>query len=110
MVHTNIYKLLVITKKEFVEHLENIEKDLHKVVKLRLKLNVQNYFWGRTETECLGLWIINDAIRPLASKVDVIKAIGAPTKVHHIRQFVGIIIYYRYIYRKSSHISYALSN
>ena len=34
-----------------------------------LKLNIEKRFFGDTETECLGLWVIKDIGIPLVSKV-----------------------------------------
>ena len=42
-------------------------------------------------------------MRPLFFKVYVVKAIGIPTRVHDVYWFVGLVNYYRDMWRKLSH-------
>ena len=75
-----------------------------------LKLNTGKYFFGKTETEYIGFWVRNNVVRPLSSKVEAIKAIDVLTKVRGIRRFIGLVKYYRYMWRKRAHTISPLKN
>ena len=68
-----------------------------------MKVNAENSFFGRTETEYIGFWVSNNEVRPLSAKLYAIKAINFTTKVRNIISFVVIINYYRYTWRKHAH-------
>ena len=54
-------------------------------------------------TEYLGLWVSNEGLRPLLSKVDTINKIDAPTKVHDVLMSVGIVNHNSYMWRNRDH-------
>ena len=45
--------------------MNSLEKVLHKLEESELNLNAEKSFFGRTETEHLGLWVGNQGVRPL---------------------------------------------
>ena len=53
--------------------------------------------------EYLGLWVSNNGVRPLSSKVEANKEIDVPTKVRDVRRFVRIVNYYREMWCKRAH-------
>ena len=103
-VRAYIDDILVINKGDFADHLQALEKVLQRLAEAGLKVNADKSFFGRSETEYLGFWVSRNGIRPLASKVEAIKAISPPTKVREIRRFVGLINYYRDMWRHRAHI------
>ena len=52
-----IDNVLFITKHEFVEKLNALEKVLHKWVEVVLEVDAVKSLFERTETEYLGLWV-----------------------------------------------------
>ena len=95
MVRAYIDDVLVITKNNFEDHLKALYGVLKRLAEYGLKLNTEESLLGKIEIEYLGLWVRNNRLRPLLSKVEVIKAINVPTKVCDVRRFVGIVNYYR---------------
>ena len=69
MICAGIDDLLVITKNNFEDHLKAIYRVIQKLTEARLKLNAEKTFFRRTQTEYLGLWLINNRVRPLSSQV-----------------------------------------
>ena len=72
-------------------NLKYLEKFLKKLTEAGLKVNTEKLFYKQTETMYLGLWVINQGVRPLLSKIDAIKKTEAPTKVHDVHRFVGLV-------------------
>ena len=64
-----INNVITITKDEFADHLKALEKFLQKLAEAGLKVNAENSFFGRTETEYLSFWVSNNGVMPLSSKV-----------------------------------------
>ena len=81
MVCAYIYNMLVITKHGFADHLKAIEKLLQIFIEEELKVKAEKLFLRCTETEYLGFWVSKYRVRPLWTKVEAMKYIGAPTKV-----------------------------
>ena len=84
MVLEYIDNMLVITKHYFSDHMKSHEKVLQNPAEAGLKENIEKSFFGRTETKCIGLWVIKNVIIPLLYKLYVIKAIEVPIKVHGV--------------------------
>ena len=93
MVGTYIDDILVITKHEFKDHLNSLEKFLQRLVEAELKVKAEKSFFGQTETKYLGFWVSNNGVRPLPSKVDSINAIDFMSKVIDILRLVGLFNY-----------------
>ena len=68
-VRSYIYDILVITKKYFKNHINSLEKVLHKLEESELNLNTEKSFFGRTETEHLSLWVGNQGVRLLLTEI-----------------------------------------
>ena len=96
-VRESIDDVIIITKDNFTDHLKSLDKVIQKLMEAGLKVNTENSFFGRTETEYLGLWVSKNGVSTLSSKLDAIKEIEFPTGVRYVRRFMGILDYYRYI-------------
>ena len=68
-VRTYIDDLLVITKGDFTDHLEKLDKVLQRITEAGLKINAVKSSFCATELEYLGYWITREAVTPLPSKV-----------------------------------------
>ena len=49
--------LLIITKGDWSNHLENLELILQNIKDNGLKCDIKNSFFGKTEMEYLGFWV-----------------------------------------------------
>ena len=53
----------------------------------------------RSHQHYLRFWVSYNCVIPLLYKVEAIKSIYFSTKVHNVRRFVGLVSYYRDIWR-----------
>ena len=67
-----IDKILIITKGDWPNHLSKLELVLPKLRENRLKCNIENYCFGQTKTEYMGLWVTRTGIWPVNKKVEAI--------------------------------------
>jgi len=72
-VHAYIDDILLITTKDWDDHLEKLERILIKLAHAGLKVNANKSFFGRHEYKYLGFWITRNGIRPLSKKMDATK-------------------------------------
>lgn len=103
-VRTYLDDCLVITKGDFQEHLESLEKVLLRLAEAGLKVNAEKSFFGRAELEYLGYWVTREGIAPIPKKVEAMLALSKPKNVRELRHFIGMINYYRDMWRGRSHI------
>ena len=96
--------LLIISKGDFEEHLEQLEAALTRLSEAGLKINASKSSLCRTELEYLGYWITRKGIRPVTKKVEAILKLKTPTKRKELKRFIGMINYYRDIWPQRSHI------
>ena len=100
MLRVYIDYVLVITKNCFEDHLKSLDRVLQRRTETGLKLNAEKSFLRRTEMEYFSFWVSNNGVRLISSKVETIKEINIPAKVRDVRRFVGLMNYYRDIWRK----------
>ena len=68
----------------------------------RLKVNAGKSKFCALETEYLGYTLTREGIQPQIKKVQAILAIKPPTNVEQLRQFLGMVQYYRDMWSKRS--------
>eukprot|EP00957_Ditylum_brightwellii_P126307 9629863-Ditylum_brightwellii.AAC.1 len=56
-------------------------------------------FFGQKELEYLGYWITREELVPFPNKVSVIHEIEPPKNKKQLRRLIGIINFYRYIWK-----------
>ena len=99
-VHTYLDDVLVLTTGTWDDHLHKLDTVLHHIAKAGLTVNATKSAFGKPEIEYLGFWITRSGIKPLAKKVEAIHAIAPPTTRKQLRQFIGIINYYRDMWKR----------
>ncbi len=92
--------LLIITTGGFMDHIDDLDKVLSRLLEAGLKVNATKSFFGRTELEYLGYWITQNGVKPLSKKVEAITNLAAPKTRKHLRSFIGLINYYRDMWGK----------
>ena len=65
--------LLIISKGNLEEHLEQLEKAFTRLSEAGLKVNALKYSFCKTELEYLGYWITRNGIRPITKKWKLFK-------------------------------------
>jgi hypothetical protein len=94
-VKTYLDDLLILTNKTFNNHLTKLEMVLARLSTdgMRDKAFKSKFF--SEQIKYLGYWITRKGIQPVNNKVVVILKIKAPTTRKELRQFIGIVNYYR---------------
>ena len=103
-VRAYIDDLLIISKGSYEEHLEHLDSVLIRLKQAGLKVNAKKSFFCQHELEYLGYWITRDGIQPIPKKIEAIKNIAPPKTRKQLRSFIGMINYYRDMWRKRSEI------
>ena len=94
-VRAYINDLLILTKSNWKDHLEKVEKVLQKLKKAGLKVNAKKSFFGEAALEYLGYWVTRTGIQPVPKKVAAIHSIAEPKTKKQLRRFIGMVNYYR---------------
>ena len=108
-VRTYIDDLLIISNGSFEDHLQKVDKVLSKLKSAGFKVNAEKSFFARSSLEYLGFKITREGIMPLPDKVQAIKNIAPPTTKKQLRSFIGLINYYRDMWKHRSDILTPLS-
>ena len=74
-----IGKLLILGKGYWAYHVKKLEFMLNKLKEKRLKLNIEKYFFGKTEMEYLCFWVTHDGVKPMNIKIELITNMKPPT-------------------------------
>ena len=101
---TYLDDLLIISKRDFNDHLKCLELVLDRIEAAGLKINADKSHFGIASLEYLGYWITREGIKPVAKKVDAIMAMKPPTNKHELRSFIGVVNYYRDMWIRRSHV------
>ncbi len=96
--------LLSISELSLEDHLDKLEVVLRQLCNSGLKVNAAKLTFYALEIEYLGYVLTRDGIRPQSNKVQAILAIKLPTGVRQLRQFLGMVQYYRDIWARRSYM------
>ena len=101
--------VLIISTSTFEEHLSKVELCFQRIAKAGLKINPDKSFFGKKEIEYLGYWVTQHGIQPQVKKVKSILEMEEPTNRKQLRGFIGLVNYYRDMWRWRSHVLAPLS-
>ncbi|MGH7955257.1 MAG: reverse transcriptase/ribonuclease H family protein, partial [Gloeomargaritales cyanobacterium] len=108
-VRTYLDDILLMSKSSFEDHLEKLEEVFKRLSEANLKVNVSKSKFCQPEVEYLGFWITREGIQPLPRKVDAIIRIARPKTRKQLRSFIGLVNFYRDMWRHRSGILAPLS-
>ena len=103
-VRTYLDDVLIISKGTFADHLTKLDVCLARIAKTGLKINADKSFFGKNEIEYLGYWVTRQGVQPMPKKVDAILNMAEPKNRKQLRGFVGLVNYYRDMWRRRSHV------
>ena len=86
---------ITIFSKNEEDHLRHLEEVFHQLRQAGLKMKRSKCDFFKSEIHYLGHLISADGISPLPDKLDTRKNMPAPKDVKDIKQFLGLIGYYR---------------
>ena len=94
------------TEKEHLQHLEEIFEHLRKIG-LKLKLHKCSFF--KEHIQYLGHLISDEGIQPLPEKLESIAKMPVPQNAKQVKQFLGLVGYYRKFVPRFSDIARPLT-
>jgi hypothetical protein len=101
-VRVYIDDILHVTKGSWEDHLEGLEEVFCRLRQAGLKVNAKKSNFGGQEMECLGCNIARTGIQPITKKVQAIQAIKLPKTRKQLRGFIGMINFYRDMWKNRS--------
>jgi transposase InsO family protein len=101
-VRVYIDDILHVTKGSWEEHLTGLEEVFRRLQQAGLKVNAKKSNFGAHEMEYLGYNITRTGIQPIPKKVQAIQAIKTPKTRKQLRGFIGMINFYRDMWKNRS--------
>ncbi len=94
--------LLIIARRTLDEHLKKMETVLTRLRDAGLKVNAIKSLFCAHEIEYLGYILTREGIKPQPRKVQAILALNLPNNIKELRNFFGMVQYYRDIWARHS--------
>jgi hypothetical protein len=96
--------LILSTEKGFEKHLDKLELVLTLLQEASPKITAVKSFFAQTNLEYLSYNISREGLCPSQKKVEAILQIKAPSSCKQLRQFIGMVNYYRDMWPLRSHL------
>ena len=81
-----------------------MEQVLQQLQEANLQVNMNKSCFANIEIKYLGRMVTTKGIRPLADNVEAIQRLQPPKTLRQLRAFLGMVNYYRDMWRRCSHI------
>jgi hypothetical protein len=95
---------LLLTNGSYEDHIAKVQQLLTCLNKHNFWYRVDKCSFAVTAVEYLGYWLTRDGISPQPKKVEAIHQMTAPTNKKQLRCFLGMVNFYRDMWRQRSHI------
>ena len=103
-VRVYIDDLLHVTKGSCTEHLSILEEMFTRLQEAGLKVNARKSCFGAHKFYYLGYHITREGVMPIPKKVEAIQSLAVPKTRKQLRQFIGMINFYRDMWQKRSEL------
>ena len=103
-VRVYIDDLLHVTKGSWTEHLSILEEMFTRLQKAGLKVNDRKSCFGAHKFDYLGYHVTREGVMPIPKKVKAIQALAVTKTRKQLRQFIGMINFYRDMWQKCSEL------
>ena len=103
-VRTYLDDLLIISNGSFEEHLQQLGRVLQRLRRAGLKINAEKSSFFAPEIEYLGYLLTKDGIKPVQKKIQAVLDLQPPTTLKELRSFLGMVQFYRDMWKQRSHI------
>ena len=100
---------IIIFSSNELEHLEHLEEVFGRLRKADLKMKCSKCDFFKSKIHYLGHLISAEGIRPLPNKLDCIRNMPVPKDAKEIKQFLGLMGYYRKFVPRFADISRPLT-
>jgi len=102
--------ILIVTNGSFHDHLDKLNTVLSRLNDGGFRANVRKCNFATGDLEYLGYQLTRTGIKPQPKKVEAIQRISPPTNKKQLRHFLGMVNYYRDMWRHRSHLLAPLSS
>jgi hypothetical protein len=96
--------VLIISDGSCEDHLAKLEAVLDRLEKANFRANVRKCYFAQAKIEYLGYQLTREGIQPQPQKVEAVCQLQAPKMRKQLRHFLGMVNYYRDMWRRRSHI------
>lgn len=103
-VRTYLDDLLIVSSGTFEDHLAEVTEVMKRLQKAGLKCKIEKCKFAVPEVEYLGYIITREGIKPDPKKIAAILNLERPQDKKQVRQFLGMVQYYRDLWPKRSEI------
>ena len=100
---------IIIFSKTEEEHLEHLETIFNRLREAGLKLKLQKCSFFKKHIQYLGHLISDEGIQPLPEKLESIAKMPTPKNAKQVKQFLGLVGYYRKFIPRFADISRILT-
>ena len=101
---------IIIYSRSEKEHLEHLEEIFSRLKAAGLKLKLEKCCFFKRHIQYLGHLISADSIQPLPEKLESIAKMPAPKNPKEVKQFLGLVGYYRKFVPRFADISRVLTH
>jgi RNase H-like domain found in reverse transcriptase/Integrase zinc binding domain/Reverse transcriptase (RNA-dependent DNA polymerase) len=102
--------LLIFSNGTFEDHMEKVSTALERLHAKNLAVNALKSYWAVEEVDYLGFRLTRQGVMPQERKVKAIMEMTPPTNKRSLRRFIGMVNYYRFMWRHRSQILAPLSS
>ena len=95
---------LITSNGTYEDHMQKLEKVLSRLEKYGFKWKVNKCFFAKAEVEYLGYWLTRTRVQPQPKKLEAILRIKNLKSKNKLRHFLGMVNYYRDMWRHHSHL------
>jgi hypothetical protein len=103
-VRAYIDDILITSNGTYEDHLQKLDIVLSRLEKAGFRANVRKCFFAKGELEYLGYWLTRDGIQPQPKKVEAILRLQSPKTKRQLRHFLGMVNFYRDMWKRRSHL------
>ena len=93
----------IVGKGTYEEHIQQVSQVLQVLMASGVQVNPLKSFWAQGEVDYLGYAISRKVIKPQMKKIKAILDTQPPTNQRQLRRFIGMVYYYRDVWRGRSH-------
>ena len=86
------------------DHLQKVETVLTRLQNKGFRANLRKSFFMQKQVEYLGFLLTSEGIRPQPKKVEAMDRMQPPTNPRQLKQFLGMVNFYRDVWPRRSHI------
>jgi hypothetical protein len=101
--------ILITTDGSFQDHLQKLQLVFKRLEQANFRANLHKCFFARDELDYLGYWLTRRGLQPQPKKVEAIMRLTPPKTKRQLRHFLGMVNFYRDMWRMRSHLLAPLS-